>query len=244
MDLVTGSHIAFSLLELTGGERERELCLLSCLLTRRPGLLDQSLTFTVSFYCLLQGSITRYSHMQTQASTCALEREELVQSITPVHMDIWCKELTHWKDPDAGKDWGQEEKGTTEDEMVGWHHRLNGHGFDLTLGVVDGQGGLLCCSPWGHKEADTTEQHGYLCCVLFCLHSLTSGLQRFISIPHTKYIHSVLRPQKFQTIPESIQSPKFHQLSSPKYHHQWVMSKTLGVLYPGAEFITTVNLWN
>ena len=49
-----------------------------------------------------------------------------------------------WKDPDAGKDWGQEEKGTTEDEMVGWHHWLDGHGFGWTLGVVDGQGGLVC----------------------------------------------------------------------------------------------------
>ena len=54
-----------------------------------------------------------------------------------------------WKDPDAAKDWGQEEKGTTEDEMVGWHYRLNGHGFGSTLGVGDGQGGLACCSPWG-----------------------------------------------------------------------------------------------
>ena len=54
------------------------------------------------------------------------------------------------KDPDAGKDWRQEEKGTTEDEMVGWHHRLNGHGFGQTLGVGDGQGSLACCSPWGH----------------------------------------------------------------------------------------------
>ena len=57
-----------------------------------------------------------------------------------------------WKDPDAGKDWGQEEKGMTEDEMVGWHHRLNGHGFGWTLGVGDGQGGLACYSPWGRKK--------------------------------------------------------------------------------------------
>ena len=63
-----------------------------------------------------------------------------------------------WKDPDAGKDWGQEEKGTTEDEMVGWHHRLDGYEFEQTLGVGDGQGGLACCSPWGHKALDTTEQ--------------------------------------------------------------------------------------
>ena len=56
-----------------------------------------------------------------------------------------------------GKDWGQEEKGTTEDEMAGWHHRLNGHEFEWTLGVGDGQGGLECCSPWGRKESDATE---------------------------------------------------------------------------------------
>ena len=54
--------------------------------------------------------------------------------------------------------WGQEEKGMTEDEIVGWHHRLKGHGFGWTLGVGDGQGGLACCSSWGHKELDTTEQ--------------------------------------------------------------------------------------
>ena len=60
-----------------------------------------------------------------------------------------------WKDPDAGKDWGQEEKGTTEDKMVGWHLQVNRHEFEQTPG--DGQGGLACCSPWGHKESDTTE---------------------------------------------------------------------------------------
>ena len=62
-----------------------------------------------------------------------------------------------WKDPDAGKDWGQGEKGTTEDEMVGWHHQLNGHGFGRTPGVGDGQEGLACCGSWGHKGSDTTE---------------------------------------------------------------------------------------
>ena len=62
------------------------------------------------------------------------------------------------KDPYAGKDWRLEETGTTEDEVVGWHHRLNGHGFGWTPWVCDGQGGLACCSPWGHKESDMTEQ--------------------------------------------------------------------------------------
>ena len=62
-----------------------------------------------------------------------------------------------WKDPDAGKDWGQEEKGMTEDEMVGWHHQLSRHGFGWTLGVGDGQGGLACWGSWGPKESDMTE---------------------------------------------------------------------------------------
>ena len=61
------------------------------------------------------------------------------------------------KDPDAGKDWRQEEKGMTEDEMVGWHHQLDGHEFEQAPGVGDGQGSLACCSPWDHKESDTTE---------------------------------------------------------------------------------------
>ena len=76
----------------------------------------------------------------------------------------WCEELTHLKRPwycedsDTVKDWGQEEKGTTEDEMVGWHHQLDGHGFGWTTGVGDGQGGLVCCGSWGRKESDMTEQ--------------------------------------------------------------------------------------
>ena len=60
------------------------------------------------------------------------------------------------KDPDAGKEWRQE-KGTTEEEMVGWHHWLNGHEFEQAPGDGEGQGSLVCCSPWGHKESDTTE---------------------------------------------------------------------------------------
>ena len=77
---------------------------------------------------------------------------------TPI---LWPPEVKSWllgKDSDAGKDWGREEKGMTEDEMVGWHHQLNGHGFGWTLGVGDGQGGLTCCGSWGHKELDTTER--------------------------------------------------------------------------------------
>ena len=62
------------------------------------------------------------------------------------------------KDPDAWEDGKQEEKGMTEDDMVGWHHRLDGHEFERALGVGDGQGSLACCSPWGHKESDMTER--------------------------------------------------------------------------------------
>ena len=62
------------------------------------------------------------------------------------------------KDPDAGKGWRQEEKGMTEDEMVGWHHQLNGHEFEQTPRVGDGQGSLACCSPWGCKESHMTER--------------------------------------------------------------------------------------
>ena len=72
---------------------------------------------------------------------------------------IWPPDVKNWliwKDPDAGKDWRKEEKGTTEDEMVGWHHWLNGHEFERASGVGDGQGSLECCSPWGCRESDTT----------------------------------------------------------------------------------------
>ena len=81
---------------------------------------------------------------------------------TPI---LWPSDVKSWligKDPDGGKDWGQEEKGTTEDEMVGWHHWLDGHEFVWTPGVGDGQGALVCCSPWGHKESDMTEWLNWL----------------------------------------------------------------------------------
>ena len=74
---------------------------------------------------------------------------------------LWLLDAKSWligKDPDAGKDWGQQEKGMTENEMVGWHHRLNGHGFRWTLGVGEGQGDLVCCGSWVHKESNMTER--------------------------------------------------------------------------------------
>ena len=74
---------------------------------------------------------------------------------------LWPPDVRSWvtgKDSDAGRDWGQEDKGTTEDEMAGWHHRLNGHEFEWTPGVGDGQGGLACCDSWSLKELDMTER--------------------------------------------------------------------------------------
>ena len=77
---------------------------------------------------------------------------------TPI---LWPPNAKNWlirKDPDAGKDWSREEKGMTEDEMVGWHHQFKGHKFEYSPGVGDGQGGLACCRPWHRKESDTTKQ--------------------------------------------------------------------------------------
>ena len=81
-----------------------------------------------------------------------------VEAETPI---LWPPDVTSWliwKDPDAGKDWEQEKKRMTEDEMVGWYHRLDRHGFGWTPGVCDGHGGLVCCDSWGRKESDTTER--------------------------------------------------------------------------------------
>ena len=88
---------------------------------------------------------------------CSLEGLNDAEAETPV---LWPPHVKSWlisKDHDAGKDWGQEEKGT-EDEMAGWHHRLDGHESEWTPGVGDGQGGLAWCDSWGRKESDMTEQ--------------------------------------------------------------------------------------
>ena len=97
------------------------------------------------------------SHPKRNQSRIFIGRTD-VEAEAPI---LWLPDVKSWligKDPDAGRDWGQEEKGTTEDEMVGWHHQLNGHEFEWTPGVGDGQGGLACCDSWGRKESDTTER--------------------------------------------------------------------------------------
>ena len=96
----------------------------------------------------------------SQAAVFTLPQIKLSSQLSWIFIEtpiLWlpdAKSWLIWKDPDAGKDWGQEQKGMTEDEMVGWHHWLNGHGFGWTLGVGDGQGGLECYGSWGCKESD------------------------------------------------------------------------------------------
>ena len=95
-------------------------------------------------------------HPKGNQSWIFIERTD-AEAETPI---LWPPDAKKWligKDTHAGKDWRQEEKGTTEDEMVGWHHQLNGHEFEQTLGQGDGQGGLAWFSPWGFKESDMTE---------------------------------------------------------------------------------------
>ena len=94
---------------------------------------------------------------------------------TPILFPPDAKNWLVGKDPDAGKDWRQEEKEMTEDEMVGWHHWLDEHEFEQALGDGDGQGSLVCCSPWGHKESDTTERLNWL--IAQGLSALTAGAQ-------------------------------------------------------------------
>ena len=100
---------------------------------------------------------TQPVHLYRNQSWIFIGRTD-TEAETPI---FWPPDAKNWligKDPDAGKDWRQEEKGTTEDEMGGWHHQLDGHEFEQALEVGDGQGGLACCRLWGHELLDTTEQ--------------------------------------------------------------------------------------
>ena len=113
------------------------------------------------FLSIFSGYISKYLDIYRYLNICTtwvfIGRTD-VEAETPI---FWPPDAKSWhivKDPDAGKDWGQEERGMTEDEMVGWHHWLNGHEFGWTPGVGDGQGGLACCDSWGRKELDVTER--------------------------------------------------------------------------------------
>ena len=105
---------------------------------------------------------------------------------TPI---LWPPHAKSWligKYPDAGRDWGQEEKGTTEDEMAEWHHRLNGREFGWTPGVGDAQGGLACCDSWGRKESDTPERLNWtdwwVCNLFFLILDYTLLLDHFLRL--------------------------------------------------------------
>ena len=170
---------------------------------------------------------------------------------TPI---LWPPHGKSWligKDPDAGRDWGQGEKGTTEDEMAGWHHRLDAHGFGWTLGVGDGQGGLACYNSWGGKQSDTTEWLNWTDWVCtgahtFLFNNLDSCTQQLI--PHfylnirisklfcTKPSLNILPPNNyfFLIAPQLIKCRlQFFQLLSQKpYNH------------PNSTLFLTPNMWS
>ena len=121
--------------------------------TSSSSTLTSSLTtepFCIQPTCLLTDPKGEQSWVLTGRTDAEAE--------TPILWPPYAKSWLIGNDPNTGRDWGQEEKGTTEDEMAGWHHWHNGHEFRWTPGVSDGQGGLACCGSWGCKESDTTEQ--------------------------------------------------------------------------------------
>ena len=99
-------------------------------------------------------------HSKGDQSWCSLEG--LILKLKLQYFGHVMRRVDSLEKTDAGRDWGQEEKGTTEDEMAGWHHRLDGHEFEWTPGVGNGQGGLVCCGLWGCKESDMTEQLNWI----------------------------------------------------------------------------------
>ena len=123
-----------------------------------------------------------------------------VEAETPILWPPDVKSWLTWEDPNAGKDWGQEEKGTTEDEMVGWHHWLNAHGFRWTPGVGDRQGSLVCFGSWGRKESNMTEQLNWTelnimgACKCWFLFDLQACLSHNES--HTRSLHYVFEKER------------------------------------------------
>ena len=103
---------------------------------------NQSILKEISPGCSLEGLMLK---LKLQYSGHLMWRADSFDKTLIRCQNSSVRRAFEWKDPDAGKDWGQEEKGSTEDKMVGWHHRLNGYGFGWTPGVGDGQGGLACC---------------------------------------------------------------------------------------------------
>ena len=145
-----------------------------------------------------------------------------IEAETPIFRPPDAKYWLIWKDPDAGKDWGQEEKGTTEDEMFGWHHQLNGYGFGWTPGVGDGQGGLVCCSSSGRKESDTTEWLNWA--------ELNTNVSSLSSLHPLNGILSAGRERWFLTI-----------VLFPQFRHNWELGSPL---YPTEQWNFEGVEWN
>ena len=146
------------------------------------GLSSQTTVFPVVMYGCKSWTIKKAERQRIDAFelwcwrrplrvpwTAGRSNQSILKEISPEYsleglmlkLKLWPPDAKNWligKDPDAGKDWRREEKGTTENEIVGWHHRLDGHEFEQASGVGDGQGSLENCSPWGHKDLDTTGQ--------------------------------------------------------------------------------------
>ena len=135
----------------------------------------------------------------------------------------WCEDRLTGKDPDAGKDWKWEERGTTEDAMVGWHHWLDRHESEQAPGVGDEQGSLACCSPWGHKELDTTERLNWtdpdiLLLALFLISSkdILSGVFRFIVINFNLILYVKLSSEGYISLSIIPLATQEHSLSIKK----------------------------
>ena len=143
-----------------------------------------------------------------------------VEAETPI---LWPPDKKSWltgKAPGAGKDWGQEEKGTTEDEMVGWHHWLDGRGFGWTPGVSDGQGGLACCDSWGRRVGHdwVTELNWIHIIQLQKWKWMLLSLVRLFATPWTLYkVHGILQAR----ILEWIAVPFSRESSQPRDRSQF-----------------------
>ena len=120
------------------------------LASRLPGEISISSDMQMTLESPLDCKEIQQVHSEGDQSWDLFGRND-AKAETPVFWPPHAKSWLIGKYPDAGKDWGQEEKGTIEDEMAGWHHWLDGHEFGWTLGVGDGQGGLGCCGSWGHR---------------------------------------------------------------------------------------------
>ena len=143
---------------------------------------------------------------------------------TPV---LWPPDMKSWlvgKDLDAGRHWGQEEKGMTEDEMAGWHHWLYGHEFEKTLGAGDGQGGLACCDSWGRKESDMTELLNWTELISMAvkkkINVVETGEKK--SLRYYRYINWNLQGRYYGITKKKKKKKSYHPI---KLSHLWVIIK-------------------